>query len=169
MRWLWHAWLSFCRGRFLERVSLGNGGPMMLVGKQFYCLLLLALQDWCVPFSRSLFFRIFLLVPFWGIVFASCRPVPVAPTKREASAGPSAPQARTLTPAEEHLEREEESKREAVATYPELGVAGTAVNREYVRRYKLYRSVNPSFFDEPNWPKRLAEMLAQDLGLDPRR
>ncbi len=148
---------------------MGDGRPIKAVGKQFYCVLLLALQDWGVPFAHCLFFRIGLLVPFWGMVLASCRPAPVAPTKPEASPGPSAPRARTLTPAEEHLEREEASKREAVATYPELGVAGTAVNREYVRRYKLYRSVNPAFFEEPNWPKRLAEMLAQDLGLDPRR
>ena len=148
---------------------MGDGGPMLAVGKQFYCVSLRVLQDWCVPVPHSLFFRICLLVPFWGMVLVSCRPEPVASTKQEAAAGPSAPQPRALTPAEERLQREEESKREAVATYPELGVAGTAVNREYVRRYKLYRSVNPAFFDEPNWPKRLAEMLAQDLGLDPRR
>ena len=70
---------------------------------------------------------------------------------------------------EERSWREEQSKQEAVALYPELGVAGTAVNREYVRRYKLYRSVNPAFFAEPDWPKRLANMLAIDLGVDPRQ
>jgi hypothetical protein len=70
---------------------------------------------------------------------------------------------------EEHARREEQSKLEAVALYPELGVAGTAVNREFVRRYKLYRTINPAFFAEPDWPIRLAAMLAQDLGLDARR
>jgi hypothetical protein len=74
-----------------------------------------------------------------------------------------------LTPEEQRRMLEEQSKREAVALYPELGVEGTAVNREYVRRYKLYRSVNPGFFSEPDWPRRLADMLATDLGLDPRR
>ena len=100
------------------------------------------------------------------MVFSSCRPVPVAASNREGATVPSPPQTTALTPGEERLQREEQSKREAVATYPELGIAGTAVNSEYVRRYKLYRSVNPAFFDEPDWPKRLAEMLAQDLGLE---
>ena len=82
---------------------------------------------------------------------------------------PGIAQAAGRSNSEERQLQEEQSKREAVSLYPELGVAGTAVNREYVRRYRLYRSVNPAFFDEPDWPKRLAEMLAQDLGLDPRR
>ena len=73
------------------------------------------------------------------------------------------------TPQKDWRRLEEESKREAVALYPELGVEGTAVNREYVRRYKLYRLINPAFFTEPDWPKRLAEILAKDLGLDPRK
>ena len=100
---------------------------------------------------------------------SGCRPAPFAAPKREETPVLPAPKPRALTPEEERQQREEQAKQEAVATYPELGVAGTAVNREYVRRYKLYRSVNPSFFDEPDWPKRLAEMLAQDLGLDPSR
>lgn len=74
-----------------------------------------------------------------------------------------------MLPLEEHARREEQSKLEAVAMYPELGVAGTAVNREFVRRYKLYRTINPAFFVEPDWPIRLAAMLAQDLGLDARK
>ncbi len=78
-------------------------------------------------------------------------------------------QSRGVLSPEERQRREEQSKREAVALYPELGVAGTAVNREYVRRYKLYRAINPAFFGEPDWPKRLADMLAVDLGLDPRK
>ena len=128
-----------------------------------------------MPASLPLFFRVWLLVPLLGMVFSSCRPVTVAPANREDATVPSPHQPTALTPGEErlqregHSKREEQSKREAVATYPELGIAGTAVNSEYVRRYKLYRSVNPAFFDEPDWPKRLAEMMAQDLGLDPTR
>jgi hypothetical protein len=73
------------------------------------------------------------------------------------------------SPVLEPLTREEQSKREAVSLYPELGIEGTAVNREYVRRYKLYRAVNPAFFEQPDWPRRLADLLARDLGLDPKR
>ncbi len=109
------------------------------------------------------------------MVLSSCGPSPSAGAKGEGLPVPSGPQqrradqSRPLTPEEERQQREEQAKRQAVSVYPELGVAGTAVNREYVRRYKLYRSVNPAFFEEPDWPIRLAEMLAQDLGLDPRR
>lgn len=65
-------------------------------------------------------------------------------------------------------ERVEASKRWAVARYPELAVEGTAVNREYIRRHKLYRTVNPVFFESPDWPLQLADMLARDIGLDAR-
>jgi hypothetical protein len=126
--------------------------------------------------GSSQFFCVCLLVSLWGLGLSSCRPHPSAPTQHEEFGGalsaeqpPPTIQARKLTPEQERQLREEESKRQAVSAYPELGVAGTAVNREYVRRYKLYQTVNPAFFDEPDWPKRLAEMLAQDLGLDPRR
>jgi len=121
------------------------------------------------------FFRFWLLVPLVGTVLSSCGPAPVEVAKKEGFLIPPDPQprradqTRALTPEEERQQREEEFKKKAVSVYPELGVAGTAVNREYVRRYKLYRSVNPAFFEEPDWPVRLAEMLAQDLGLDPRR
>jgi hypothetical protein len=116
------------------------------------------------------------LAIFVGLAFGSCRPAPSAggeserrPTDLPGPEPTGVPQPGGSSLAEERRFREEQSKREAVSLYPELGVSGTAVNREYVRRYRLYQSVNPAFFDEPDWPKRLAEMLAQDLGLDPRR
>jgi len=75
---------------------------------------------------------------------------------------------RVVPPEGTFQERLEASKRWAVARYPELGVEGTAVNREYLRRYKLYRAVNPAFFETPDWPLQLADMLARDIGLDAR-
>ena len=122
-----------------------------------------------------MFFRVCLLVPLVGMILSSCGPSPSAGAKGEGLLVPSGPpqgraeQTRALTPEEERRQLEEQAKRKAVSVYPELGVAGTSVNREYVRRYKLYKSVNPAFFEEPDWPFRLAEMLAQDLGLDARR
>jgi hypothetical protein len=121
-------------------------------------------------------FCVCLLSIFVGLAVGGCRPAPSGvgegerlPTVLPGPEPTGGPQPRGSSLAEERRFREEQSKREAVSLYPELGVAGTAVNREYVRRYRLYQSVNPAFFDEADWPKRLAEMLAQDLGLDPRR
>jgi hypothetical protein len=129
-----------------------------------------------VGISKSQRFRVGLSVLPWVLGFASCRPNDRVSNKFEDAGVPPpaaqsvpTPRPRALTPEEERQQREEESKRHAVAAYPELGVAGTAVNREFVRRYKLYQSVDPAFFDEPDWPKRLAQMLALDLGLDPHR
>ncbi len=114
-----------------------------------------------------------LLVPCVGLAVGSCRPAPAGAGEGERAPAviqpPGIAQSAVRSSVEERQLREEQSKQEAVSLYPELGVAGTAVNREYVRRYRLYQSVNPAFFEEPDWPKRLAEMLAQDLGLDPRR
>ena len=158
---LWLAWLRFCPCRPPEAAARRR--------TQSSCVLLPVRQDLCVCISDRLLFRVSLLLPLWGIGFSSCRPAPGAPQKREDAASLAAPKPREISPEEARLQREERAKQEAVATYPELGVAGTAVNREYVRRYKLYRSVNPAFFAEPDWPIHLAEMLAQDLGLDPSR
>ena len=66
-------------------------------------------------------------------------------------------------------EQVEASKKQAVAKYPELGVRDTAVNREFVRRCKLLQSADPSFFESPDWPERLADLMARDLSLDPQR
>lgn len=66
-------------------------------------------------------------------------------------------------------EQVEASKKQAVVKYPELGVRDTAVNREFVRRCKLLQSADPSFFESPDWPERLADLMARDLSLDPQR
>ena len=66
-------------------------------------------------------------------------------------------------------EQVEASKKRAVARYPELGVRDTAVNREFIRRYKILQSANPSFLESPDWPETLADMMARDLSLDPQQ
>jgi hypothetical protein len=66
-------------------------------------------------------------------------------------------------------EQVEASKKRAVARYPELGVRDTAVNREFIRRYKILQSANPSFMESPDWPETLADMMARDLSLDPQQ
>jgi hypothetical protein len=66
-------------------------------------------------------------------------------------------------------EQVEASKKRAVARYPELGVRDTAVNREFIRRYKILQSANPSFMERPDWPETLADMMGRDLSLDPQQ
>jgi hypothetical protein len=127
-----------------------------------------------IPCSPALQVRICgILGTLW---ISGCGPAPAdSPDRKNTPVLPGSPQqmqvgtGRGKLSSEEHARCEEQSKLEAVALYPELGVAGTAVNREFVRRYKLYRTINPAFFAEPDWPIRLAAMLAQDLGLDARR
>lgn len=127
-----------------------------------------------IPGQVCLRFR--LLTTLAVLQISGCGPAPADSPERKAN--PALPdwaqqmrsesEQSNLQPAE-HARRVEQSKSRAVALYPELGVAGSAVNREFVRRYKLYKTINPAFFAEPDWPTRLAAMLAQDIGLDPRK
>ena len=52
-----------------------------------------------------------------------------------------------------------EAQREAVRRYPELGVSGSKLNREFVARYKLYQQQRPDYFRDTSWPLHLAEEL----------
>lgn len=58
----------------------------------------------------------------------------------------------------------EESKQEAVRRYPDLGVAGSRFNREFVARYQRYQRENTSFLENASWPIRLAEEIATSIG-----
>jgi hypothetical protein len=44
--------------------------------------------------------------------------------------------------------------------YPDLAIAGSKFNREFVARYKLYQRQNPAYFHNPRWPVLLAEEIA---------
>ena len=54
-----------------------------------------------------------------------------------------------------------EAQREAVRRYPELGVAGSKLNREFIARHKLYEQQRPEYLRDPSWPLRLAEESTQ--------
>ena len=49
------------------------------------------------------------------------------------------------------------AQQEAVRRYPELGVAGSKLNTEFVARYKRYRQERPEYFNDASWPLRLAD------------
>ena len=55
------------------------------------------------------------------------------------------------------------SKREAVLRYPELGVPGSAFNAAFVTRHGLYQQELPEFFQDENWPMRLADEVARTV------
>lgn len=50
----------------------------------------------------------------------------------------------------------EESQRHAVETYPQLGVAGSDMNKAFVARVNRIKIADPDFFKDPDWPFRLA-------------
>ncbi len=54
-----------------------------------------------------------------------------------------------------------EAQRAAVQRYPDLGIAGSKLNTEFVARYKLYQQTRPDYFRDTSWPFRLAEELTQ--------
>jgi hypothetical protein len=67
------------------------------------------------------------------------------------------------------LEREVASKRRVVASAPSLGVPGNALREEFDRRARLFREYNPEFFNAPDWPERLWDLMARDLSLQDSR
>jgi hypothetical protein len=77
--------------------------------------------------------------------------------------------AHKLVAALQFAEEVEKSKRRAVLRYPELGVKDTAVNREFVRRMRLFQNINPGYFEDAAWPEKLAESMAVDLSLDAQK
>jgi hypothetical protein len=86
--------------------------------------------------------------------------------KTAASEAPTAP-AREFEPPK-GLPKEEQvlaSQREAIRRYPELGRSGSLKNQAFVSAVKEQRHTGAvEFFDDPNWPLNLAEILAEKDG-----
>ena len=94
---------------------------------------------------------------------APVRESPSAPTASDATKRSGAAK---IVSALQFAENVEASKRRAVQRYPELGVKDSAVNREFIRRMRLFQTMNPAFFEEALWPEKLADLMAVDLSLD---
>jgi hypothetical protein len=57
----------------------------------------------------------------------------------------------------------ESAQQEAKRRHPELGVAGSPLNLEFVSRYNSYKKERPYFFNDPSWPIRLGDECALAL------
>jgi hypothetical protein len=55
------------------------------------------------------------------------------------------------------------AQKKAVELYPDLGVAGSELNKEFISRMKRYKVEKQDFFSEPDWPIRLAKECSDDL------
>ncbi len=59
------------------------------------------------------------------------------------------------------------AQRKAIELYPDLAVAGSPLNKEFVERVKTYRFEKKEFFAEPDWPVRLAKECSEALAAKP--
>jgi hypothetical protein len=60
------------------------------------------------------------------------------------------------------------AQRKAIELYPELGVADSLLNNEFVERVRMYRIEKKEFFAEPDWPVRLAKECSEALAAKPK-
>jgi hypothetical protein len=86
---------------------------------------------------------------------------PALPSFSPATPPPRPPQ-RPASPSDLRFASVEEAKQEAVRRHPQLGVPGSAFNREYLARHRQYKKDQPAFFNDTSWPVYLAEELAAD-------
>ena len=55
------------------------------------------------------------------------------------------------------------AQQKAIELFPDVGVASSALNKEFVERMKRYQSGKKEFFAEPDWPVRLAKECSEAL------
>lgn len=63
----------------------------------------------------------------------------------------------------EYRQNPSAAQKKAILLYPEVGVAGSRLNSEFVSRMKRYRAQKTEFFGEADWPIRLAKECDEDL------
>jgi hypothetical protein len=57
-----------------------------------------------------------------------------------------------------------ESRATALKTYPGLGLQGSAFNKKFIELREKMERTEPAFLTQPDWPLRLAERTAKELG-----
>lgn len=70
--------------------------------------------------------------------------------------------ASTADPASIEIERR--ARAEAIRRFPALGVKNSPENREFLRTYNELKQKQSAMLEDPEWPIRLAEILAKDSG-----
>lgn len=58
----------------------------------------------------------------------------------------------------------QEWQAKAVQKYSQLGISGSALNKQFVSAYSKRRETDPAFFENPQWPLLLADELARPAG-----
>lgn len=59
--------------------------------------------------------------------------------------------------------RGEDWQRKAVQMYPQLGVLGSPLNKQFWAAYQDRQKADPAFFNDPKWPVYLAKHCAEQL------
>jgi hypothetical protein len=67
----------------------------------------------------------------------------------------SALQTTTSTPAP--LDRGATAQQRAIQLFPDLGVANSRLNQEFLRLHNQYQKDNKQYFADPEWPTKLAQ------------
>jgi hypothetical protein len=91
---------------------------------------------------------------------AAASPTPLAEKRPRHLAQATPPDA--LAPV--RIRTEADGKKEALRLYPDLGVANSPLNREFLVRYRSYQRLEPEFFQDPAWPVTLVKESAAIIG-----
>ena len=108
---------------------------------------------------------------FW-ITNAAKKYSPAAP--QVAAATPALPVTRVaptpvakpivVTPTAPPLDEETKAaQRRAIELFPSLGVAGSKLNRAFVKRMRMYQHTEPEIFQNPEWPTIIARECFDEL------
>lgn len=90
------------------------------------------------------------------------QPERAARTTASATPRESRPPATPLDPGDVEIERR--SRAEAIRRFPALADKKSPENQEFVRTYNQLKEDRSRLLQDPEWPVRLAETLAKDLG-----
>lgn len=58
-----------------------------------------------------------------------------------------------------------DSQKRAIALYPDLGVSGSPLNREFLRRYNALKASGDPLLQELDWPEKLAKQSSDALSV----
>jgi hypothetical protein len=100
-----------------------------------------------------------------GVALPLSTPPLIAVAATPEPAPTPAPLARA-TPPPPHAAAVLAAQRAAVARYPSLGIAETPFNRAFLAAYRRIQRTEPDYFDDPQWPLRLADEVASELAAE---